>query len=54
MIKDLSLLAEDGIIIAEHRTNLDMPDKLQGFVKVKERKYGTVVLSIYELGRIDE
>ena len=53
MIKDLSLLAEDGIIIAEHRTNLDMPDKLQGFVKVKERKYGTVVLSIYELGRID-
>lgn len=54
IIRDLSLLAEDGIIVAEHRTNLEMPDELQGFVKVKERKYGTVVLSIYELGRIDE
>ena len=47
IIKELDLLAEDGIIVAEHRSNLELPDELCGFEKFKERKYSHIVLSIY-------
>lgn len=46
-IRDMSLLAEGGLIVAEHRDSLILPDDMSGFEKIKERKYGTVVLSIY-------
>lgn len=46
-IKELDLLAEDGIILCEHRKEEQLPDELGGFQKVKERKYGTVVISLY-------
>lgn len=46
-IADLDLLAEDGIIVAEHRSDLELPDEIAGFEKIKERKYGHIVLSIY-------
>ena len=47
-IKELDLLAEDGIIVAEHRAVLLLPEEVHGFVKTKERKYGNIILSIYE------
>lgn len=46
-IRQLELLAEDGIIVAEHRSDLTLPEELSGFVKFKERKYGNIILSIY-------
>lgn len=46
-IRELDLLDEDGIIVAEHRFNLDLPEEMSGFVKIKERKYSHIVLSIY-------
>lgn len=46
-IKELDLLNEGGIIMAEHRINVDLDDEIAGFKKMKERKYGHIVLSIY-------
>ena len=47
LIRENGLLAEDGVIVAEHRKQEDLPDEFHGFSKVKERKYGIVKLSIY-------
>ncbi len=41
------LLDADGMIIAEHRKDLELPEKISGFEKIKERRYGHILLSIY-------
>lgn len=46
-IKESGILAEEGIIVAEHRSDLKLPEDLGGFTKFKERKYGNIVLSLY-------
>lgn len=46
-ISERDLLAEGGKIIAEHFRDKEMPDQVFGFQKVKEKRYGRVVLSIY-------
>ena len=43
----MDLLAEDGVIVAEHGSDKDLPEELYGFHKVKEKRYGIVVISIY-------
>lgn len=47
LIRDLQLLNEEGIIVAEHATNDVFPDEIAGFVKLKDRKYGSQTFSIY-------
>ena len=47
LIRELDLLAEDGVIVAEHWAKLELPEELHGFEKLKDRKYGHIVLSIY-------
>ena len=47
LIRELDLLAEDGIIVAEHKREDLFPDELEGFVKLKDRNYGTITLSVY-------
>ncbi len=47
LIRDRGLLAEDGVIVAEHRKEEDLPEEFFGFKKIKERKYGIIKLSIY-------
>lgn len=47
LIEEYDLLAENGLIIAEHRREEILPEQFGKFTKVKERKYGTVVVSIY-------
>ena len=44
---ELDLLSEDGVIVAEHGKYQDMPEEINGFVKIKERKYGHIFLSLY-------
>lgn len=46
-IEALGILAEGGIVVAEHRREEMLPEQMGNLEKVKERKYGTVVLSIY-------
>jgi len=47
LIRQQDLLAEGGVIVAEHRREEQMSDEFYGFQKVKERKYGVIMLSIY-------
>lgn len=47
LIREHGVLAEDGVIVAEHRKEEKMPEELYGFQKIKERRYGIVMLSIY-------
>ena len=49
-VEETGLLKDDGLIIAEHWHTMEMADKICGFVKVKERKYGHIILSIYRHG----
>ena len=46
-LDEADILAEDGVIVAEHWAKLELPEELHGFEKIKERKYGHIVLSIY-------
>lgn len=46
-IQACDVLAEGGIVIAEHRREEILPEQVGNLEKVKERAYGTVVLSIY-------
>ncbi len=47
LIRQQGLLAEDGVIVCEHRKEEDLPEEIDGFTKEKERRYGIVKLSIY-------
>lgn len=47
LISEMDLLAEDGVIITEHERHEDIPEKIGKYRKIKEKKYGIVVLSIF-------
>ena len=47
LISEHDLLAEGGLIIAEHGKDERLPDEISGFSKIKERKYGKIIISIY-------
>lgn len=46
-ISRLSLLSGEGIIVAEHETDEPLEDRISGFIKIKEKTYGTTEISIY-------
>ena len=46
-IDELDLLSMEGIIIAEHGTRDSVPEEAGSLVKVRERRYGRIMLSIY-------
>lgn len=41
------VLDSDGILLAEHRKNLELPDETDGLRKAKTYKYGDTMLSLY-------
>ncbi len=47
LISEGDVLAEDGVIIAEHRKEEELPEEIGRFSKEKDRRYGIVKLSIY-------
>ncbi len=47
LIRELDLLAEDGIILAEHDSRDEFPDEYEGFTKQKDKSYGNIAFSIY-------
>lgn len=47
LISELSLLSQEGIIVAEHGTKELLEDTISDFVKIKEKAYGTIAVSIY-------
>lgn len=49
LISELSLLSEDGIVVAEHAADEPLADELSGFAKIKEKIYGKKLISIYSI-----
>ena len=47
LIREYDLLADEGIIVAEHGERDDFPDAYEGFQKLKERTYGSIAITIY-------
>ncbi|MDD2190166.1 MAG: 16S rRNA (guanine(966)-N(2))-methyltransferase RsmD [Eubacteriales bacterium] len=47
LISELSLLSEEGVIVAEHAAEEPLPDVMAGFTRIKEKKYGSISTSIY-------
>ncbi|MGF6375502.1 16S rRNA (guanine966-N2)-methyltransferase [Clostridiales Family XIII bacterium PM5-7] len=47
MIDSLDLLADDGIIITEHGVRDEMPEKIGSLIRIREKKYGTIMVSLY-------
>ncbi len=47
LIREYGLLAEEGIILAEHNSREAFPDEIEGFSKLKEKSYGTIGFTIY-------
>ncbi|RBP68287.1 16S rRNA (guanine(966)-N(2))-methyltransferase RsmD [Alkalibaculum bacchi] len=48
IISQNNLLAEDGIIIAEHDNRIELKDQIERFAKVDQRVYGTTIMSYYK------
>ena len=48
LIETLDLLNEEGIIIAEHGKYDEVPEQVGRLMKVKERRYGKILVSIYQ------
>lgn len=46
-IDELDLLDKEGIIITEHGVHDPVPQQVGNLVKVKEKKYGKILVSIY-------
>ena len=46
-INNEKLLKNNGIIIIEHETRLELPDKIFNIIKVDYRKYGDTSISFY-------
>lgn len=47
LIDSLDLLSDDGIIIAEHGKHDAVPENAGNLIKTREKRYGTIMLSIY-------
>lgn len=54
LIDSLDLLTKEGIIIAEHGVRDQVPDQIGRLTKVKDRKYGKILVSIYRYIGEDE
>lgn len=47
LIREYDLLAEEGIIIAEHGEREPLPEEIEGYIVLKERNYGSIAITIY-------
>lgn len=54
LIRELDLLAEGGVIMAEHGKRQPLDDEIEGFVKIKEKKYGSIIVDIFGGSNDDE
>ena len=46
-IRELDILADDGVIVCEHYKETELEDNESGFEKLKSKHYGKVVLSLF-------
>ncbi len=47
IISELDILKSEGLIIAEHSKREELPELIGKYTKIKEKKYGKIIVSIY-------
>lgn len=47
LIREYDLLAEEGIILAEHGEREPLPEEIEGYIVLKEKTYGSIAITIY-------
>jgi 16S rRNA (guanine966-N2)-methyltransferase len=47
ILSEKELMRHDGLVVLEHPREVELPQEVYNFRKIKEGRYGTVVLSIY-------
>ena len=48
LIGEKGILAEDGIVVAEHSYSEILPETVAGLVLIKTKRYGKISISLYE------
>lgn len=46
-IEESSILSEDGVIVIEHGKREILEDRIGAFTKIKEKRYGTILVSLF-------
>ncbi|MBK5253543.1 MAG: 16S rRNA (guanine(966)-N(2))-methyltransferase RsmD [Peptostreptococcaceae bacterium] len=49
LISQNNLLKEDGLLIVEHNKRDGFDDEKSGFIKIKEKRYGTIGVSVFKI-----
>ena len=49
-IDEADVINPDGIVVAEHAAKDKLPEVYSGFSRIKERRYGTICLTVYQRG----
>lgn len=52
-IGELGLLAENGILAAEHSAKEELPEQTAHFIKWKEKRYGSIGVTLYQKAQQD-
>lgn len=47
-IYEFDLLHAEGVILCEHDKKTELPEEINGIVKVRELKYGDTIMTLYE------
>lgn len=47
-------MSKSGLIVCEHPSNLNLPEKANDFKKVKTYKYGKIMLTLYRYSDLEE
>lgn len=47
LIREYDRLSDEGIIVAEHGEKERLPEVFEGYTKIKEKQYGSIVVSVF-------
>lgn len=54
MIESEELILADGLIVCEHASDIQLPDRIGRLQQVRNEKYGIIGITLYRLGVLDE
>jgi 16S rRNA (guanine966-N2)-methyltransferase len=54
IIANEKLIHEDGLVVCEHASDIQLPESIGGLKQVRNEKYGIIGITLYELGVQDE
>ncbi|MEW8971139.1 MAG: RsmD family RNA methyltransferase, partial [Mesobacillus sp.] len=54
MIDKEGLVHQDGLIVCEHASDINLPDQVGGLVQSRNEKYGIIGITLYKVEAEDE